>query len=204
MSLSPRRAATRRRVIDAAIEVFGAVGVQAATVEQICEQAGFTRGAFYSNFESKADLCAAILLDQSAVALEAARVAVDNACQNPSTDIESVVGQAIDAFLDAANIDTRVLLIFAEVRLLAARNPDLNAALGAAEIQEAPIFAELLDRGLEDHGFRLTTPISDMIRILHAVHTQIYLDQLRTVGHPDRAELGRLMAGVMRAMIVPA
>ena len=48
-----RRQATRERLLDAAFEVFAEQGVHASTVEQIAERAGFTRGAFYSNFTTK-------------------------------------------------------------------------------------------------------------------------------------------------------
>ena len=54
--ISARRQATRDRVLEAASEVFAERGFHGATVEDICERAGFTRGAFYSNFSSKDDL----------------------------------------------------------------------------------------------------------------------------------------------------
>lgn len=53
---SARRAKTRSRLLDAAFDVFAAQGIRAASVETICEAAGFTRGAFYSNFSTKEEL----------------------------------------------------------------------------------------------------------------------------------------------------
>jgi AcrR family transcriptional regulator len=50
------QAETRRRLLDAAAEIFIRRGFQGATVEEITAEAGFTRGAFYSNFESKEQL----------------------------------------------------------------------------------------------------------------------------------------------------
>ena len=58
---SRRREQTRARLLDAAHEVFAEVGMDAASVEMICERAGFTRGAFYSNFESKNELFLALI-----------------------------------------------------------------------------------------------------------------------------------------------
>ena len=55
-TVSARRRATRDRLLEAAAEVFAEEGVQAASVEAVCARAGFTRGAFYSNFESKEQL----------------------------------------------------------------------------------------------------------------------------------------------------
>jgi AcrR family transcriptional regulator len=37
-------------MLDAAFEVFAARGFGRATVEEVCDAAGYTRGAFYSNF----------------------------------------------------------------------------------------------------------------------------------------------------------
>jgi len=70
--VSTRRAATRERLAWAAVRVIARKGVDGASVEEICEEAGFTRGAFYSNFESKNELCIDVLhrsIDQTIMAL---------------------------------------------------------------------------------------------------------------------------------------
>lgn len=59
--VSARRRETRARLFDAAMEVFAEFGLQGASVERICSRAGFTRGAFYSNFSSKEELFVAAL-----------------------------------------------------------------------------------------------------------------------------------------------
>ena len=51
-----RREATRERLVEAARSLLAEIGIQGATVESICERAGFTRGAFYSNYASKDEL----------------------------------------------------------------------------------------------------------------------------------------------------
>ena len=50
------RTNTRARLLEAAATLFSEMGFQAATVEDVCAAAGFTRGAFYSNFESLDEL----------------------------------------------------------------------------------------------------------------------------------------------------
>jgi hypothetical protein len=54
------RTATRARLLEGALEVFAERGFAGASVEDICDQAGFTRGAFYSNFGSKDELVLAL------------------------------------------------------------------------------------------------------------------------------------------------
>ena len=58
---TPRREATRQRLLQAAMGEFARHGIDATSVEQISEAAGFTRGAFYSNFEDKDALILALL-----------------------------------------------------------------------------------------------------------------------------------------------
>ncbi len=51
-----RRAETRRRLLNAATVVFAQRGYHGATLDEIAEEAGFTKGAVYSNFDGKEDL----------------------------------------------------------------------------------------------------------------------------------------------------
>ena len=57
----PSRAETRTRLLDAAVEVFVERGIAAASVEDIADAAGFSRGALYSNFADKDALVLAVL-----------------------------------------------------------------------------------------------------------------------------------------------
>lgn len=56
LTRSESRLQTRVKLIESAERVFVRVGFDAASVEQIAAEAGFSRGAFYSNFESKDEL----------------------------------------------------------------------------------------------------------------------------------------------------
>jgi AcrR family transcriptional regulator len=55
------RLVTRAKLVDAAEEVFLREGFEHTSVEQITEAAGFSRGAFYSNFIDKDDLALAVI-----------------------------------------------------------------------------------------------------------------------------------------------
>ena len=57
----PTRAETRTRLLDAAVEVFVERGITGASVEDIADAAGFSRGALYSNFADKDELILALL-----------------------------------------------------------------------------------------------------------------------------------------------
>jgi AcrR family transcriptional regulator len=55
------RQRTRERLLDAAAEVFKRLGYHGASLEAVAEAAGYTKGAVYSNFDTKADLFMALL-----------------------------------------------------------------------------------------------------------------------------------------------
>lgn len=64
LSRKQRREETRRRLLDAGQRVFLRHGLRGSSVEEIAAEAGFTRGAFYSNFESKGQLFVELLQDR--------------------------------------------------------------------------------------------------------------------------------------------
>ena len=53
----------RRRILDAAAFAFAAHGFDGASLNQIIESAGISKGAVYYYFDDKADLLATVLLD---------------------------------------------------------------------------------------------------------------------------------------------
>jgi AcrR family transcriptional regulator len=64
LTRAEQQARTRAALLDAAERVFAERGFQGASVEIITESAGFSRGAFYSNFTSKEQLFAELLQDR--------------------------------------------------------------------------------------------------------------------------------------------
>jgi AcrR family transcriptional regulator len=59
----PTRDATCEKLFEAAARVFEDQGIGGASIEAIAAAAGFSRGAFYSNFKSKDELIIAMLED---------------------------------------------------------------------------------------------------------------------------------------------
>lgn len=65
-----KQAHTRSRLIDAAGKVFARRGLHHASIDEVAEEAGFTKGAFYANFASKEELFLAMLDERFAARLE--------------------------------------------------------------------------------------------------------------------------------------
>lgn len=61
MARQVRSEATRRKILDAAVEVFNEVGYASADRGAIIERTGMTKGAFYHHFDSMESLASAII-----------------------------------------------------------------------------------------------------------------------------------------------
>src|SRR2546423_13920059 len=64
LTRAERQSQTRQELLDAAVRVFVRRGFTGSSVEEISAEAGYTRGAFYSNFRSKNDLFVELLHDR--------------------------------------------------------------------------------------------------------------------------------------------
>ena len=64
-----QQAHTRSRLIHAAGTVFARRGMHRASIDDVAEEAGFTKGAFYANFASKEQLFLAMLEEHFAARL---------------------------------------------------------------------------------------------------------------------------------------
>jgi AcrR family transcriptional regulator len=77
--LGARGEATRRRLMDAAEEVFGTRGYHAASVTDITQKAGVAQGTFYLYFDSKLELFQALVREISTALRRATTEAIRNA-----------------------------------------------------------------------------------------------------------------------------
>ena len=77
--------------------VFAEHGVEGASVEEICEAAGFTRGAFYSNFADKSALVLAMIQQRIAAQFAAAERAIDTMKAAGDREPDELVAIALSA-----------------------------------------------------------------------------------------------------------
>jgi len=177
----PTRDDTKERLFEAAAGVFEQQGIGSASIEAIAAAAGMTRGAFYSNFESKDDLIIAMLEDHVERSLQHHRALL--AKHREPADFIAALRTAERSRHDPLG---RVPLLHIELILFAARaekrRPELARRLRArralvAEILAGqgvgdPAWASAMVLALED-GFRLhrlidpaSTPADSFFRAL--------------------------------------
>src|SRR5699024_861814 len=80
-----RKENTRARLVRASLDVFVDEGIDGATVDDLVRAAGFTRGAFYSNFSSKEEVFSALFATVTEELLGIARTSVEVAMGRATT-----------------------------------------------------------------------------------------------------------------------
>ncbi|HYO42639.1 MAG TPA: TetR/AcrR family transcriptional regulator [Candidatus Limnocylindrales bacterium] len=159
---SARREATRQRVLDAAREVFAEMGVIGGTVEDICERAGFTRGAFYSNFADKDDVVDALVEREHTRLLEhldAAFPEVDREVAE-AEDLAAALGGIVHRILGSMPIDRQLSLIQTELEIFAIRRPDQAGRFVEINNRFRERIARLVEEAMHRYGRELLVDAS--------------------------------------------
>jgi AcrR family transcriptional regulator len=159
--VTKRRAETRANLIEAAFRVFADKGFGQVRIDDVCTAAGYTRGAFYSNFDSLEQLFFT-LYDESA-RLIAGQVTEAFTAGDINPGFEAIVERVTATLL----LDRDWLLIKTDFLLHAARNPAVADRLAAHRQQLRTEIEQRLD-GARD---RLSLPeaIGDIPNAARAV-----------------------------------
>ncbi|GAA0932579.1 TetR/AcrR family transcriptional regulator [Kribbella koreensis] len=161
-----RRSATRARLLEGALEVFAERGFHGASVEDICDRAGFTRGAFYSNFASKDELVLALFQATTDRLLEQIAALLPDLANQPGTLLDAVLG-----LLDEAAPDQRQWhLISTEFTLHALRHPEAAAALNLQRAMFRDQLTRLVEEITRASGLQMSVPPQQFVRLVIAVH----------------------------------
>jgi len=157
--------------MDAAFDLFADRGVNGSTVVQICERAGFTRGAFYSNFSTKEELCLALVRREAGRHLDALREAADSLRRfEADPPREERMRRALRAFLTASAQNPTGLLVRLEMQLHALRVPSFRRPLLLVEAELIRSITTIMEPVVADLGLHLTVPARRVVRQLYATY----------------------------------
>ncbi|MGZ3274757.1 MAG: TetR family transcriptional regulator [Caulobacteraceae bacterium] len=160
---------TRRRVLDAARQLFMERGYEAATIRDIASQAGLSTGAVFASFVDKTDLFNAVMAE----------------------DFQRQVEVVLQAAQPDAKVEDAVLAVFeAGYRFHGAQLPLLQAAVSLSwshglggEFGDRPSFglamdalSEVLSRGVKTGELKATP---DQIRLAAEVLWDAYVGNYR-------------------------
>ena len=156
LSREESREQTQLRLIDAAQSVIAKKGLAATSVEEIAAAAGYTRGAFYSNFRSKSDLFIELL-------------------RRDHRQAHDAMSELLAADLAPQQLEQRVIQMYAqlyrsnegfmnwtEARMLAARDARFRSKLNALMIEKRDFIATFIEHFYQRVGIPAVAPPTQM------------------------------------------
>lgn len=164
-SATRSRENTRARLLDAAAQVFAEVGLEGASVEAVCERAGFTRGAFYSNFDSKDELFFALAKTVGDARLVAVRERVTALAEEGALDDCDPIDLVQQIMYTAAD-DRLTVMLLSEIRTHALRDQASGAAYLAQEREMLEGIAAMIEEIVESGTIELRLDAALLAQLL--------------------------------------
>jgi AcrR family transcriptional regulator len=183
-----RRAQTRERLLDAAADVFNRLGYHGASLEAVAEAAGYTKGAVYSNFASKAELLAALAERRGA-----------GGTLEPTWQafVEMPIGDFIDGMGEMlrgqAARDESWDVLTIELWLAAMRDPPLRAVVSHDYRQMREDFGPVIERKLAEEGIATPFTAAELGSLVSAMGSGLILQYYLEPGAVDPELLPRAL-----------
>jgi len=192
------QAVTRGRLLEAGSEVFAEKGFYGASVEEIAERAGYTRGAFYSNFADKAELFLALIDQRTEQSIEEISAILRDA-SSPEAALEGIRRRDFSRPLDRS-----WFLLTTEFRLYALRNAKVRPKLVARERQVRQAFTRAATAQLSALGAPLPAPPEQLGLIVQALDDGLWMHRQLDPGAVPADLLVDVLELLLRAAVALA
>jgi AcrR family transcriptional regulator len=156
LSREEKRAQTRSALVRSAADVFARRGFHAASVDEIAENAGFSVGALYSNFERKEDLLLAAI-EQNVT--DWVRIFADRFRE--AGDLRDQARSVADAWIAGVSAEPEPFLLWIELWAYAIRNDRLRDELAVRSRAIRELFTSKLRDGAAQAGVRLPDNLAE-------------------------------------------
>jgi len=146
--------------------VFAEQGFHGASVEDVCERAGFTRGAFYSNFAALDDLVIE-LYEQHAGRLSAR---VETLSRREDLTPEQILAAVLDVWSETPANEDQWYLLQIEFTLYAIRNKEVCRSWAHQQTKVRADLAAVVERVAARHGMKLSVTPQEFVRLAQAIY----------------------------------
>jgi AcrR family transcriptional regulator len=168
-----KQAHTRSCLMKSAAKVFARRGLQQASIDEVTEDAGFTKGAFYANFKSKEELFLAMLDERFAARLQEIDAA---AASDEQPEVQAQQAGADFARFLAA--DRNWQRLFFEFAAYAARNEEFREELVTRHRALRGRIAALYGRRAEELEMTPPIPVEQVALMTFAMAHGVALEKL--------------------------
>ncbi len=171
-----KQARTRAELIATAAKVFARRGYNGASVEEIAEEAGYSHGAVYSNFEGKADLFLAVFEDYMAERVR--ELAATQAALPPDAPLEARARALADQWMERLARDRDSVVLHMEFIAHADRDPELARRFGTRSAAMREALSRYISQYQEEAGIEPALPADELALVLRALGIGLAVESL--------------------------
>jgi AcrR family transcriptional regulator len=175
-----KQARTRAELLETAAKVFARRGYKGASVEEIAEEAGYSHGAVYSNFDGKADLFLAVL--EEYMAERARELAATQAGLADDAPIELRARALADQWMERFAKDRESFLLHMEFVAHAGRDPELSERFGTRSAALREAISAYIAHYQELEGIESELTPDDLALVLRALGIGLAIEALVSPG----------------------
>jgi AcrR family transcriptional regulator len=192
LTRAQQQAETRERLLAAAARVIDRYGFRGASIDLITAEAGYSKGAIYSNFESKE----AVFLELLRVYMERDTAAFERILDLNPDELFAAVAH----WLETMDTKTDCPLLVTELQLQARRSPAFAERYYVLQEQQIHTIGQILKRYFDVASATLPMDADDMARCVTALAHGLSLQGIRTKpGMPNPA--GRLIDDMLKRLM---
>ncbi|MGO8684770.1 MAG: TetR/AcrR family transcriptional regulator [Thermoleophilia bacterium] len=163
------KAKTREQLLAAAERVFAQKGLAGASVEEIAEDAGYSTGALYSNFESKEQLFLELMAARRARGAATRVSAVSGMVDEVGTGNDDPLAALTRFFVQMTERYSEFAPLEAEFWLYAVRNPEAMGGLAATRHEQLDALEGLVGQALQRFGSAPTVSVRAVTTVVVAL-----------------------------------
>ncbi len=158
-----RQLQTRERLIEVATSMFLELGYASTSLDKVAVEAGFSKGAVYSNFAGKEELCMAVL---DAIHAEKMKLVLEVFTEDKS--IENRLQTFIEWSRQGMG-DPQWTTLEVEFATVARNNPWVGAELVKRHREIRRLIAQLISTTVEEAGMETTIPVDQVATAMLAL-----------------------------------
>jgi AcrR family transcriptional regulator len=159
-----RRQHTRDLLLDAAEEVFATRGFEGASLEEIADKAGYTRGAIYKHFGSKEELFLAVNYRFNESYLDVFADVADPGATPEDLDLSAIAKK----WHAMQSRHAHAYGLGSEFNLYLLRNPEARTKVAVQRRKIAELIARFMEEQASNIGLSLKMPAITLARIVLA------------------------------------
>ena len=164
---------TRSSLLRSAAKLFCRKGLEGASVEDVAQDAGFTKGAFYSNFKSKEELFLVMMDEKFGAELER----IDRILAGTG-EARDEANAAAEDFIRYVYSDPEWPRLYFEFVAYAARNEDFRQELATRHRALRARLTDVYERWSANFPARPPVPIEDVAAMTDFMADGFLLDKL--------------------------